>query len=84
MVAEIEKEYENAYEARAMEEEEDVMEIFSQHGEYAAGSLLETAITRLATTKMEMDIPQLEMDGWSVCGSEVSTWSDENSECELL
>lgn len=84
MVTEIQKERENAYEARAMEEEEDVKENFSQHGEYAAGWLVETAVTGLETMKKEMHIPQLEIDGWSVCGSEVSTWSDEDSEFELL
>lgn len=62
MVTEIEKERENAYEARAMEEEEDVKENFSQGGEYAVGWLVETAVTGLETMKKEMHIPQLEME----------------------
>jgi hypothetical protein len=83
MVVEIRNERENAYEAQAEEEERDAKEIFSQHGESAAGSLLEIEINKMEMTKMEMEMSQLDMDGWSVCGSEGSIWSDEDWDVEL-
>lgn len=84
MVMEIQNEREVSYEAQAKEKDRDVMEIYNQHEKTAAGWLLELEMTRTETTKTEMDVPQPDMDGWSLCGSEVSIGSDEEWGFELI
>jgi len=84
VLAEDQDERENAYEAKAEEEERDLRKKFSQQGESAAAWLLEMEMTRMEIIKTEMDMSHLDMDGWSFCGSDESSWSDENWDFELI
>ena len=75
-----ENEHENMYEAEAEEEERELREQLLEHEEMAIGAL--TAAAEMAD--MRLDVVHLDEDGWTICGDESSSSSEDEWEFDVI